>query len=123
MSNLLPKIIFSFSAFLPLTTLAASYLEGVAQSFKSVIAIALPGFIGLVIIGFAYGLFLYIKGGAEDKEKGKSIIIWGGLAVVVLLSIYGIAGLLQRITGATGTIITIPTTRGGGATTPFETTD
>jgi hypothetical protein len=87
MSNLLPKIIFSFSAFLPLTTLAASYLEGVAQSFKSVIAIALPGFIGLVIIGFAYGLFLYIKGGAEDKEKGKSIIIWGGLAVVVLLSI------------------------------------
>lgn len=95
-----------------------SYIEGVANSFKSVIAIALPGFIGLVIIGFAYGLFVYVRGGAEDKEKGKAIIIWGGLAVIVLLSIYALAGLLQDITGARDRNITIPTTYKGNNETP-----
>jgi ABC-type cobalt transport system substrate-binding protein len=91
----------------------SSYFENIAGSFKSVIATLLPAFIGLVIIGFAYGLFRYLKGGAEEKEQGKNIMIWGGLAVVVLLSIYGIAGLLQRITGANNNAtITIPTTAG-----------
>jgi len=68
----------------------------------------LPAFIGLAIIGFAYGLFVYLKGGAEDKEKGKTLIFWGGLSIVVLISLYGIAGLLQTLTGATGTIINVP---------------
>ncbi len=88
----------------------SSYFNAVATSFKSVIGVVLPAFVGLAIIGFAYGIFIYVKGGAEKKEEGRSIIVWGGLAVVVLLSIYGIAGLLQNIFGVTGTIVTVPTT-------------
>ena len=110
------KIIAGLSAFLPLVTLAEpgatydNYFEGVAATADSVISTLLPAMIGLVIIGFAYGLFVYITGAEADKAKGKSIIVWGGLAVVVLLSIYGIAGLLQNIFGATESNITIPTT-------------
>jgi uncharacterized membrane protein YjfL (UPF0719 family) len=85
------------------------YFEEIANSFAGIVGTLLPAFIGLVLIGFAWGLFIYLKGGAEDKEKGKSIMIWGGLAVVVLLSIYGIAGLFQNITGASGTITNAPT--------------
>ena len=111
------KISLGLIAFFPTITLAASYIEGVATSFKSVISILLPGFVGLVIIGFAYGLFIYVKSGAPaEKDKGRSIMTWGALAVVIMLSIYGIAGLLQNITGATGTIVPVPTTyKGGGA--------
>jgi len=91
----------------------SSYLNSVATTFKSVINIVLPAFIGLAIIGFAYGIFIYVRGGAEKKEEGKNIIVWGGLAVVVLLSIYGIAGLLQNIFGADGTIVAVPKTYKG----------
>lgn len=90
--------------------LAASYLEDVMSTFKSVIALALPAFVGLAIIGFAYGIFVYLYGGAEDKERGKNLIIWGGLAVIVLLSLYALAGLLQDLTGARDRSVTIPTT-------------
>jgi len=95
-------------------TFNGSYFTGIATSFNSVIALLLPAFIGLVLIGFAYGLFIYVKSGSgEDKEKGKSIMIWGAIAVIVLLSIYGIANLLQSITGATGTVTNAPTTLPG----------
>lgn len=111
------KISAGLLALLPLVTLAqnfsGSYFEDIADTFNSVVGILLPAFIGLAIIGFAYGLFVYLWGGAEEKEKGKNIMIWGTLAVVILLSIYGIANLLQRITDATGTVDNVPTTLPG----------
>lgn len=102
----------SLLALLPVLTFAqvsgsvsfgGSYFEQIAETFKSVVGTLLPAFIGLAIIGFAYGLFVYLWGGAQDKEKGKSIMIWGALAVIILLSIYGLANLFQSITGATDT--------------------
>lgn len=112
--SLRTKIGAGLLALSPMVTLAAEtfdgeYFEGIAESFKAIVGLLLPAFIGLAIIGFAYGLFVYLKSGAEDKEKGKSIMIWGGLAVVILLSIYGIAGLFQSITGADGNIENAPT--------------
>ena len=99
------------------STGGSSYLNSLATTFKSVIGIILPAFIGLAIIGFAYGIFLYVKSGApSEKDKGRSIITWGGLAIVVLLSLYGITGLLQNIFGADGTIVTVPTTYKGSST-------
>jgi hypothetical protein len=79
-----------------------AYFTGIASTISRVIATLLPAFIGLVIIGFAYGLFIYVKGGAKEQEEGKKIMIWGTLAVVILLSIYGLAGLFQNIFGASG---------------------
>lgn len=96
-----------FLALLPVLTFAQSFdgsgylsgTSGIAETFSKIVKTLLPAMIGLVIIAFAYGLFVYLKGGAEDKEKGKSIMIWGSLAVIILLSIYGIAGLFQKVTG------------------------
>ncbi|MFA6254081.1 MAG: hypothetical protein WC640_02365 [Candidatus Paceibacterota bacterium] len=108
------KIGAGLMALLPMTSFALgfnnAYFTNMSVAFKTIIGNLLPAFIGLAIIGFAYGLFVYLKGGAEDKEKGKTLMIWGGLAVVILISIYGIAGLLQDLTGATDTNITPPTT-------------
>ncbi len=107
------KISAGLLALAPMVTLAqefkGDYFEGIASSFNSIIGTLLPAFIGLAIIGFAYGLFIYLKSGAEDKEKGKSIMIWGALAVVILLSIYGLANLFQSITGSEGTVKNAPT--------------
>lgn len=120
------KIGLTIISLSPLVTLAADgYLEGVAGSIKKVVALLLPAFVGLVIIGFAYGLFVYLKSGAEDKEKGKNIMFWGGFAVVIMISLYGLAGLFQKITGATDKTVSIPTTYkgGGGTNTPAPTYD
>lgn len=118
--------IISCLFFLPLFPLMAAdnYLVQVMTTFKSVIALALPAFIGLAIIGFASGIFVYLYGGAEEKEQGKNLIIWGGLAVIVLLSLYALAGLLQDLTGARGLNVDIPTTyKGPSGGTRTETED
>ncbi|MFA5023086.1 MAG: hypothetical protein WC385_00745 [Candidatus Paceibacterota bacterium] len=108
------KICVGLIALLPLSTLAASgYLESLANSFKTVINIVLPAFVGLAVIGFAYGIFVYLQSGAEDKERGKVLIFWGGLSVIVLLSLYALASLFQQITGATTTTIKVPSTVNG----------
>jgi hypothetical protein len=56
----------------------------------------------LAILFFFYGLALYIlkSGDPEAAAEGKSIMIWGILALFVMTSIYGIIGFLQRSTGA-----------------------
>jgi hypothetical protein len=56
----------------------------------------------LAILFFFYGLALYIlkAGDPEAAAEGKSIMIWGILALFVMTSIYGIIGFLQRSTGA-----------------------
>lgn len=104
--SLRSKIATGLLALAPMVTFGVTfqgenYFKGIAETFTSIIATILPAFIGLAIIGFAYGLFKYLWSGAEDKEKGKTIMIWGALAVVILLSIYGLAGLFQSLTGAT----------------------
>lgn len=104
--SLRSKISAGLLAFLPMITLAqqtfdnAGYFNSIATVFRTVVSTLLPAFIGLILLGFFYGLFIYVRGGAEDQAKGKSIMFWGALAIVVALSIYGIAGLLQTITGA-----------------------
>jgi len=115
------KIGAGLVALLPVVSLATegafdgTYFEEMVSSFKTIVGNLIPAMIGLVIIGFAYGLFIYVKGGAEDQAKGKSVMFWGALAVVVLLSIYGIANVLQKITGAEGTISNIPSGIPGGS--------
>lgn len=56
----------------------------------------------LAILFFFYGLAIYIykAGDTESAAEGKSIMIWGILALFVMTSIYGIIGFLQRSTGA-----------------------
>ncbi len=112
------KIGAGLVALLPMVSLAqifdsSGYLgggSGLFGTFATIVGILLPAMIGLVVIGFAYGLFIYVKGGAEDQAKGKSVMFWGALAVVILLSIYGIAGLVQDITGADSGVVAPPPT-------------
>jgi len=58
----------------------------------------------LAVVFFFYGLAKYIlNSGDEDKRKeGKDIMIWGILAMFVLVTIWGIIGFLQRTLGTTG---------------------
>jgi len=58
----------------------------------------------LAVVFFFYGLAKYIlNSGDEDKRKeGKDIMIWGILAMFVLVTIWGIIAFIQRTLGTTG---------------------
>lgn len=103
---------------LPFFALAAdfdgSYITQVIALLKTSVASLIPIMIGLAIVVFAWGLIQYIWAGSDDlKTKGRSMMIWGVVAIAVLVSIWGIVALLQDITGTDGgSNVTIPVVTG-----------
>lgn len=56
---------------------------------------------GLAIIGFLWGLmkFIFAAGSEDAKEEGKSIMIWGLVAIFVMASVWGIVRLARDTVG------------------------
>lgn len=57
--------------------------------------------IALAIVFFLWGLMLFIlsAGDEEKRAKGKSIMIWGIIALVVMVAVWGIVNLLSSVLG------------------------
>lgn len=81
-----------------------------AQTVQALVAVAgeiawLLVSIGAVLafVAFFYGLAVFIFNAGDEKkvEEGKSWMIWSIIAVFVLVTIWGIIGLLQRTVGNT----------------------
>lgn len=66
------------------------------------INILIPTLIGLALVVFFWGLVTYIWGGGTDKEKAKGLMIWGVVAIAIMVSIWGVVSLLQNVFGISG---------------------
>jgi hypothetical protein len=114
------KTLFVFGSFFaPLAVFAQAgentqkNVGGLVQLFGDLVAMLIPIASMLAILFFFYGLAIYIlhAGDPEKAAEGKSIMIWGILALFVMTSIYGIIGFLQRSSGTdrAGTSINVLT--------------
>jgi hypothetical protein len=68
-------------------------IETLVRSIGRLIDIALPIVVALGLLAFFYGLALFIfKSGDsdEEKKKGRSIMIWGIVALFVMVSVWGL---------------------------------
>ncbi|MDZ7726003.1 MAG: hypothetical protein U5L75_00260 [Candidatus Campbellbacteria bacterium] len=91
------------------------------EAMQKIIEALVPLMVGLGLVGFLYGLVIYIfKAGDEDaSERGKRIMFWGVIALFMMVSIWGIVSILQKsILGGTGftdppPTPTLPTSPGG----------
>ena len=81
----------------------AQNLNGVIGLVNSLINVTIGLLIGVAIIGFFVGLIKYLFGKDAQEAKGKAIkmMIWGILAITVMLSVYGLVRLLQNTFGIT----------------------
>src|SRR3990167_4376395 len=82
----------------------AQNIESVTSLISSLVNYSITILIGVAIIAFFYGLirYLFSATGAEDKGKAAKIMIWGILALFIMLSIYGLVRLLQNTFGVGG---------------------
>ena len=93
--------------------LASAQGTGDLASFVFVIGnivnILVPIVSTLAVVYFFYGLATFIlSAGDEDKaKKGKGIMIWGVVAMFIIVTIFGIIGFMQQtignVQGPTGT--------------------
>ncbi len=92
------------SAF-PLMAFAQNYTPsqgvfGLMAMLKSLLNYALPIIISLAVVWFIFEVFMFaIAGDEEKKKKAKEQMIYGIVAIFVMVSIWGLVGILQSTFG------------------------
>jgi len=92
-------------------------LLNVFDFFISVVAAIIPILIGIGVVVFFWGLVKFIAHGGDEKarEEGKNVMIWGMVALFVMVALWAIVGYLQESIGLTswsslGDLPELPTT-------------
>ncbi len=111
---MMKKFVYWFLALSPVFALAqTTNLSGLAQlvdSFKAVLDRVIPVLFGLAIIYFFWGLIKYIRSAGDPKAaaEGRSIMIWGVVALFVMISVYGLINFLAGTLGLNNTQVSLP---------------
>lgn len=106
------KIIYAALAFAPVLTFAQSLgnLTTLVQNIRGLINQILPVLLALAILYFFWGLITFIRAAGDPKkvEEGKSIMIWGIIALFVMVSVFGILNWLAGAANLNNTPINVP---------------
>lgn len=104
-----PLIAVILGAFLsPTAALAqvvtSNNLEDIIAILFGLLNFAIPIMFAFALLGFLWGIMLFIWNAGNEKKKreGRSVIIWGVVAMFALVSITGIIALLQNTFGLSG---------------------
>src|ERR1035437_6465465 len=95
------KVIYGLLAFGPVLALAQApagqtfngdYFVSIIQTVGKIVGYLIPIMFGLAIVYFFWGMIKYIMAaGDPDKAKeGKSIMIYGVIAITVMAALFGL---------------------------------
>ena len=74
------------------------------------VKLALPLIISIAVVWFVWNVFQYAVAGDEDKKKeAKGQMIWGIVGIFVMVSVWGLVGILQSTFQTGGGSTTLPT--------------
>lgn len=122
-------IVFSVvSFFVPALALAQAVnftpIENALIAIRGIVSIAIPIAVALAVLFFFWGLALYVlaAGDSGKREEGRNKMIWGVIALFVIVSIWGIVGFLGGLLGigqgGTAPVPGVNNTESGGSVAP-----
>ncbi|MFC1802245.1 hypothetical protein ACFLY7_02280, partial [Patescibacteria group bacterium] len=94
----------------PLVTLAATgdFVDSIIKPIKGILDAVIPLIVVLAVLFFFWGLVKFMMNAGEEKEEGRHIMIWGIIAIFVMVSFWGFVAVLQTTFGVKTP--TVPTT-------------
>lgn len=102
-------LIVSTTLFTPAITFAAADfnganfngIEALMEEAKYLVGLALPIVSGLALLGFFWGLamFIFKSGDEAEVDKGKNIMKWGLIALFVMVAVWGIVRFMADTLG------------------------
>ncbi len=74
-------------------------LVPVIQSIIDIVSALVPFMLTLAVLFFLWGLAKFVLAAGDEgaRESGRSIMIWGVIAITVMVSLWGLVTLLQTI--------------------------
>ena len=81
-----------------------TYLQSIIGSAKALLDQLVVFLIALAVVWFIWNVVKYTMSSDEDgKEKAKSQMIWGIVAIAVIVSVWGLVAILQGLFGVNTT--------------------
>ncbi len=76
-------------------------VETFMRSIARLVNLALPLVVALALLGFFYGLmkFIFAKGDDAARKEARQTMIWGIIALFVMVSVWGLVGFLGNALG------------------------
>lgn len=76
--------------------LTAATIQGFTDSLRSIVSGLVPLLSGVALLYFVWGMVTYIaKSGSEDGQReGQSKMIWGVVALFVIIAVWGLVGFI-----------------------------
>ncbi len=97
-------------AALPTLAFAQQLLKvnNLVVAIKGIVDLLIPLLLSLAIVAFFWGLVKYIANASDEaaKESGKTLMIWGMVAIFVMVALWGILGYVSQALDISGTITT-----------------
>lgn len=97
------KVIMGALLFTPAFALAQnlSNVSRLVESIRNVIDILIPLVAAIALLAFFWGLVKVIlnAGNEEEKGKGKHIMIWGVVALFIIVSVWGLVKFIGEAIG------------------------
>lgn len=50
----------------------------------------------VAVVVFLYGIFKFIRSEGDDKQGGKELMFWGIVGLFVMITLWGLVGILQN---------------------------
>jgi len=96
------KILLPLSYFLPVLVFAQdSSVGGLIDLLQTLINALTPIVVALALLYFFWGLAKYILASSDEAKRkdGQQIMLWGVIALFVMVSVWGIVGLIGDTVG------------------------
>ena len=85
-------------------------IQTLLHSIGTLINIALPIVVAIGLLGFFWGLAMFIFGAEEKKSEGRHLMIWGLVALFVMVSVWGLVRFIGNALGVgQGDTVIVPT--------------
>ena len=92
------KVILAAIAFAPALAFAQDLgnLSVLMAAIGGLVDQALPIVIGIALLAFFWGLvkFIFAAGDEAAKDQGKRIMLWGLIALFVMVAVWGLVGFI-----------------------------
>ncbi len=94
------------------TSIGTSYVDSIFTNVGEWLDLLIPILIGIAVVVFFWGIIRYVTAGADDEKRkeARGLMIWGIIAIFIMVAIWGLVGLLASFLGiSTGGTVNAPT--------------
>ena len=75
---------------------AAADANSILNTVSGIINSLVPIILSLAIVFFLWGVLQYVTKAGEEKAKAREQMLWGIIAIAVMVSIWGLVGVIRN---------------------------